>query len=363
MALVKKNPGTEFIAHDSLLVPSANGHVVSSVQTIRGEFTTLPVKIEATGVVTYDPRALFTLSARTSGRLEKVYVHYLYQRVRKGDKIAEIYSPELAEAQRELLYLLQSDPQNSAVIASVKQRMLNLGMNERQVARVADQKEELYRVPILSTVSGVVIQRGSQAPSPSPAPMSQAATRMADAVGTATGTTPAIAADLPREGTYVTAGQPLFDVVSLSNLVVEINLPAATAETVTKGAALSINREGKNLHATVDLVQPYIEAGTEFVKLRSYIRDNPPLTVGQLVTVSIHANPSEGLWVPASATVDMGNRHVVFVKQREHFVPVEVVTGISNGDKIRISRGLTTRDEIARNAKFMVDNEGFIKLH
>ena len=104
MDLVRKaRPGEEIKITEDLarLIKSPNETVVSSIRTIKGEFKSMPVSVEAQGLVTYDTRNIYTIPARTGGRLEKVFLKYTFQPVRKGQKVAEIYSPELSTAQRE----------------------------------------------------------------------------------------------------------------------------------------------------------------------------------------------------------------------------------------------------------------------
>src|SRR5690348_1745259 len=91
------------------LIKSPNEVVASKIKTIKPTYEAMEGSTEATGIVTYDSRNIYTISARVSGRLEKVYLKYQFQKVAKGQKILEIYSPELVAAQRELLYLLSSD--------------------------------------------------------------------------------------------------------------------------------------------------------------------------------------------------------------------------------------------------------------
>ena len=79
----------------SRLLKSPNEIVVASIKTIRGEYKSMPLFVEAQGVVTYDTRHIHTIPARVGGRLERVYLTYAFQRVSKGQKIADIYSPEL----------------------------------------------------------------------------------------------------------------------------------------------------------------------------------------------------------------------------------------------------------------------------
>src|SRR5688572_27621703 len=117
MDLVRKGrPGEELkITEDiSRLLKSPDETIISSIKTSRGEYKALPLIIEASGIVTYDTRNIFTISARVGGRLDKVLLKYPFQVVRKGQKVAEVYSPELLTAQRELLFLLENDSQNEA---------------------------------------------------------------------------------------------------------------------------------------------------------------------------------------------------------------------------------------------------------
>src|SRR5688572_3515965 len=96
----------------SKLLKSPNETVIASIKTIKGEYKSMPVSTEAQGVVTYDTRNIYTIPTRIGGRLEKVFLKYAFQQVRKGQKVAEIYSPELLTAQRELIFLLENDSEN-----------------------------------------------------------------------------------------------------------------------------------------------------------------------------------------------------------------------------------------------------------
>ena len=64
--------------------------------------------VEALGSIAYDTRQVESISARVSGRVEKLYVRYRYQKINKGDRIMDIYSPELLTAQQNLLFLLKN---------------------------------------------------------------------------------------------------------------------------------------------------------------------------------------------------------------------------------------------------------------
>src|SRR5688572_19540269 len=93
MDLVRKvRPGEALeITNDLANVMKApNQSVVSATKTTKPVYKSVPLSVEAVGVVTYDTRKIYTISARVSGRLEKIYLKYEFQPVRTGQKIAEI---------------------------------------------------------------------------------------------------------------------------------------------------------------------------------------------------------------------------------------------------------------------------------
>ncbi|HEY4148024.1 MAG TPA: efflux RND transporter periplasmic adaptor subunit, partial [Chitinophagaceae bacterium] len=138
---------------NTLLRP-ANSYVVSSipVTVLHNEVDTMDVK--ALGTIQYDTRAVNTVSARVSGRIEKLYLKYTFQDVRKGQKLMDIYSPELVTAQQNLLFLLQNDAGNASFIQSAKEKLLLLGMSNEQLQQVIRLREAALSVTIYSPLDG-----------------------------------------------------------------------------------------------------------------------------------------------------------------------------------------------------------------
>ena len=141
MDLVRKaQEGEEVVITKELnrLTKSPNEVVTASINTIRGEYKSIPVTKELLGIVTYDTRSIYVIPARIGGRLEKVYLKYNFQPVTKGMKIAEVYSPELISAQREFVYLIQNDKENRLLIDGAISRLKFLGATEKQVAQLVE---------------------------------------------------------------------------------------------------------------------------------------------------------------------------------------------------------------------------------
>lgn len=374
MDLVRKaRPGEEIkITEDlSRLLKSPNEVVVASVNTIRGEYKSVPVSVEATGVVTYDSRNIYTIPARAGGRLERVFLKYNFQPVRKGQKVAEIYSPELVTAQRELLFLLDNDADNEALIQSARNKLELLGLTRSQIAGVEKNRQAQNTIAIFSPYNGYVIAGDQTEPSAdmSSAPVGE--TGGMGGMGTGASATRAPQApnsarsselSLIKEGSYVSAGETLFKIVNTTSLRIELNIPGAEAAAISVGDPVGLALgHGQTVQASVDFVQPFYTQGENFVKVRLYTTDTEELQVGQLVTASIRIPAKESLWVPRIAVLDLGTQSVVFIRDREVLKPKTVVTGMRSDGMVEIKSGLASSEEIAANAQFLVDSESFIK--
>lgn len=373
MDLVRKGkPGEEVKITEDLarLIKSPNEVIVASIKTIKGEFKSLPATVEAQGLVTYDTRYVYTIPARIGGRLEKVYLKYVFQQVAKGHKVADIYSPELLTAQRELLYLIENDRDNQSLIESAKNKLYLLGASEKQVEDIIAKKEAAYTFSIFSAYSGYVISESQQAPVMKASSVS-ASSSMGGGMGdsgttstsqSATQSNNSQTGDLIREGNYVSTGQTLFKVVNTSALRVELNLPTSQSGSVKTGDEVSLDLgNGFTEKGKVDFVQPFFSEGEEFLKVRVYLNNSQQLRIGQLVAATIRLKETEALWLPKEAALDMGLEKIVFVKEREVFRPKKVITGVQTNGSIEIRQGLSSSDEVAVNAQYLVDSESFIK--
>lgn len=372
MDLVRKaRPGEEVKITEDIarLIKSPNESVVASIKTIKGEFKSMPVSLEAQGIVTYDTRNIYTIPARIGGRLEKVFLKYTFQPVKKGQKVAEIYSPELLTAQRELLYLLENDPGNTEIINSAKDKLYLLGATQTQIAEIINTKDAIYTFSIHSPYDGYVIREDQQSPSVTTTSVSSGSSMGSDMSGSSGSKAPsanstamsASSTDLVREGNYVTTGQTLFKVVNAYALRIELNLPVAQAGNVNLNNEVDLDLDNRTLKSKIDFVQPFFSEGEEFVKVRLYVKNTDDLIIGQLVRATIRLKPIEALWVPREAVLDLGVDNIVFLKDRAVFRPKSVKVGVRADGWLEIVQGLSSSDEIASNAQYLVDSESFIK--
>ncbi|MBC5774679.1 efflux RND transporter periplasmic adaptor subunit [Pontibacter sp. KCTC 32443] len=373
--------GVEITEDLAFLLKPTNSTVVASIATTKPEQKTAEASIKMDGIITYDPRRVYSVPARVGGRIEKLFVKYNFQPIRKGQKLMEVYSPDMITAQKELLYLVQSAPEDKQLIQAARQKLQYLGATNEQINRLISRGEESYTFALYSPYDGYVIDLNATAPaataSMAAAPAAASAGGGMDAMGgggAATAATPATAPATPagqaiqlREGMYVTVGQPLVRVVNAEQLWAEFNVPAGEMSSLAKGSPIVINfpqLPGEKLEAKVDFFQPFFDEGENFAKVRVYLpRDNKQVMVGQLVSGQATYKTEAALWIPKAAVLDIGTKTVAFKKVDGVFEPVAVTTGAGAGNEIQITSGLKQTDVIAANAQFLVDSESFIRVN
>jgi Cu(I)/Ag(I) efflux system membrane fusion protein len=370
MDLVRKarSTGEVEISEDlSKQLKSTSQAILSTIKTIKPEFKSLPLTIDAVGVVTYDTRNIYSISSRVSGRVEKMYLKYAFQRVQKGEKVAEIYSPQLLTAQRELLYIIENDTDNLQLVESAKVKLELLGLTTSQVNDVVKRAVPVQSVPVYSPYTGYIILENN-------APAIDLNNRRStggdpmdvDGMGSPTSSEPRYANDteenLVREGDYLSTGQTLVRLVSAGALRIELNLVGVKTGTIDPGDKIRLTfQDGSSEDVSVDFVQPFFSKGQDFLKIRAYSK-NRDLRIGALVSARVELAPTESIWVPRESVLDLGIDKVIFVKEREILTPRKITTGASSGKLIEVKTGLASSEEIAANAQYLVDSESFIKL-
>lgn len=355
MNLVKKG-GTEKkiteIDINTLLQPS-NLFVVSSIPVTTIERNKQPVEVDALGSISYDTRQVGTISARYAGRIEKLYVRYRFQKITKGQKIMDIYSPELVTAEQNLLFLLRNDAGNVSLINAAKQRLLLLGMTPTQIAGIIKAGKPLFAVPVYSNYTGHIHEATADAMSAS----------LQGSMRDISITTEELSL---RPGTYIQKGQLLLSVYNPDKVWATLSIYAEMHMLVQRGDAVVVVPEtapSKQVRGKINFIEPFFREGTKTLTARVYF-DNSTLQVpiGSQVKATIYSDFEEAVWLPVSAVVSLGADKVVFIKQNGGFKAHKLVTGLPYNDRIQVVSGLTAKDTVAQNAQFLIDSESFIKV-
>ncbi|GAA3976712.1 efflux RND transporter periplasmic adaptor subunit [Hymenobacter antarcticus] len=382
MDLVKKPKagGTQAPASSGLqnLLRSPDATVVSTQATVYPTTGAPDLTLTLTGRVEYDTRRTEAIAARFGGRIEKLLIRFNYQPVTKGQKLLELYSPELVTAQQELIFILTHDAQNQTLLRGARQKLRLLGLTDAQITRTVATRKPEYKVAIYSPYTGYVVEQPAQpggALPPPPAPAGGGMGSGGDAMGggapaasstpAATSTMPAEASLTLTEGAYVTAGQTLFRVVNTRQVWGVFEPRPDELAALQVGQRIQVlpdNDPTRARTARIDLIEPFFREGARTGAVRVHLSNtNGQLRSGTLLTGTVSVPATGGLWLPRAAVVDLGSREVAFVRRSGAFQAVPVQTGRRSADRVQILQGLSEQDAVATNAQFLVDSEGFVQ--
>jgi Cu(I)/Ag(I) efflux system membrane fusion protein len=351
MTLVKKENAIREISEVDLstLLQPTNSTVLSSIPVTTMQSGKQQLRLDAFGSVEYDTRFMKTISAWVSGRIDKLYIKYRYQPVHTGDKIMDIYSPELLTGQQNLLFLVKNDPENITLINDAKQKLFLLGMSKRQVHEVISTGKARANVTVYSNYSGHVHEAGKMINSPQQV-------NITDETGELT----------IREGMYVDKGQPVFQVNNMDNLWVSLNLFPGDNSLVKVGTPVTIISEtapDKKIVSKISFIEPFYRDNSKTLTARVYFNNSKLMTpVGSQAKATLTVNTSFNDWLPQASVLSLGLNKVVFQKEGKFFKVKQVSTGIVANNLIQVTGGLSTQDSVAANAQFLIDSEGFIKV-
>lgn len=349
MTLTRKEVNTNISNDpaDTAIKSSMNNVPVTTMQQRRGE-----TQIEALGTIQNDTRQLATISAKVSGRIEKLYVRYRYQMIMPGDKIMDIYSPDLATAQQNLLFLLKSDGSNTSLIAAAKQRLMLIGMSDQQLSQLIKNRELSTTISVYSNAMGHIHEAGQE--------------RMeASAQNDQSNSTSTQPLSI-REGMYVVAGQQIFSLTNPRKAWAVLSIFPQNQQLVKMGDEVTITPEtmpGKVFKAHIDFIEPTFRSGSRTLAARVYFNNyQSGIPIGSQVRATIIKSNPGANWLPQEAIVSLGMNDVAFLKTATGFEARKILTGNKEKNQVQIISGLTATDSVAANAQYFTDSDSFIKL-
>jgi hypothetical protein len=358
-------------ALQSLLKP-VNERIKANISTITADSGIQVFMVEVPGKVTFDNRNNTSISARVGGRIEKLYIKYNYQPVRRGQLIMQIYSPELVSAQREILLLSESKDTNQQLYNKAINKLRFLGLTQQQINSILQTGRPNYKVSIYSPVDGYILEKGTT-PAPVTAVVSTPGTEDGmggmsggDAMSQGSTNEPSTAKTttspiMLREGQYISVGQGLFNIYTNKDLIAEFSISPRLAPMVKLNARILYNSTAnpdKSYLDKIELLEPTYRAGENFTLARVY-GATTNLRVGELLRGKIPTTTTNGWWLPKQAVLKLGSRSIVFKKQGDVFVPTEVKSGVTVNEQVQILDNIS-HWSVAENAYYLVDSESFI---
>ncbi|MBG6188132.1 efflux RND transporter periplasmic adaptor subunit [Flavobacterium sp. CAN_S2] len=353
MTLVKKiteSQAEEDNSIDNLLKPTDN-FIVGNYQTTTAKDTTLSSEINLPGIVAYDPNSSVNIAARISGRIEKMYVNYKYQKVAKGQKLFDLYSPELLTEQQNFIYLVSNDSDNTSIIKASKKKLLLYGMTKNQINSLSSSKKVNPQVSIYSPASGII--QGTEKMDNTSNSSMQSASNNTEILNI-------------KEGNYIKKGEVVFKLVNTDKVWGIFNVSQGYNSLIKTNQSIKIATElDKNefMDAQINFIETQFNPADKSNRIRVYLNNNNKLKlpIGLRLQGIVKTNSIQGVWLQKQALVSIGNKKIVFIKKNNGFKATAIKAGIEIDDFIQIISGISVKDTLAKNAQYLIDSESFIK--
>jgi Cu(I)/Ag(I) efflux system membrane fusion protein len=290
----------------------------------RGQLT-VPAVVEA------QERGRAQVHVRSGGFVERIAVREIGARVQAGQELFSLFSPELYQAQAELLALSKVGGPNDPGVESAKKRLELLGISRAFSDKLLASGTASRSVPISAPISGYVAR---------------------------------VAAVL---GSFVTPEATLYEIVDPSRVYVVASVPESRAAEVQLGQEArfsSTDLQASNLLAKVDLVYPELDRAARAVRVRLSL-DNPEgrILPGQFGSVELSLPAEPSVAVPRDAVIDTGRARYVFVDEGAgnlRAAPVEIGNVLPD-DEIEIRKGVSDRESVVSGAAFLLDSESRLR--
>lgn len=357
----------------SLAMP-ANYRVVSSQKSVKSFLNKGVNVIEGQGYISIDERRNNKVAARISGRIEKLYVKYNLQHVKKGEKIMKIYSPELNTYQEELLFLMKGNSDIN-LIDKAEEKLRLLGVSQIQIDEIKKTGNALFSIDVYSPQDGYVLFKSSATSAMSSSNnMSNGgnngkmggmknAGNVSEKVISGSGQI--------REGNYVNKGDVLFWVNDLEEVWAMIAVDNSQQQELQAAVNVSLISElyrNDTIHTVINFIEPVYQPDQKFIIARIYLKNpDKKYKINSLVEAKISAAKTSSFWVPYSSVLFLGKRKIVWVlKERTSannkiYEARDVITGLMHNRMVEIKSGLSMNEEIAVDAGYLLDRESLIK--
>jgi multidrug efflux pump subunit AcrA (membrane-fusion protein) len=315
---------------------TAEAMAAAHITTVRAERRVLSRRITAPGELEFNARRLAHLTARTAGRVERLLA-VEGDRVREGQVLAEVYSPDYMAIQAEYLQASArakrqaGDPAEAgtarALLESAGERLLLVGASPADVDALAASPVPRPFLPIRATLTGTVLGSGV----------------------------------LP--GDHVDLGASLFRLADLTTLWACLHIQEKDLSAAKPGVVVALRTQaypGEEFRGPLVLIGDLVEPGTRTVEGRVEV-PNPAgkLKPGMYVEAFFAASGErEALVVPEASVQDDEGRPIVFVKTGERtFARREVVTGERASGAVEIAGGLAEGETVVVSGSFLLESE------
>ena len=340
MDLVPECPGAANAAPDGAVVIDSATVQNIGVRTAPVERRDLARSVRAVGRVAYDERRVAHVHTKVQGWVEKLFVDFVGQEVKRGAPLLEIYSPELVATQEELLLAAryrdatEESPFDDvrgggeSLFEATKRRLALWDIPERDVERLLKTGEVKRTVTLYAPASGFITRLGV------------------------------------RSGMEVQPNSNLYTIADLARVWVLADVYEYELPWLELGQKASVELSylpGKPMEGELTYIAPFLDPKTRTAEVRLEL-DNAAGTLKPEMFGSavIAGSPRpDAIAIPSDAVIRSGTRTIAVVALGEgRFEPRDVELGLDTGDGwLEVLSGLEPGEDVVVSSQFLIDSE------
>jgi Cu(I)/Ag(I) efflux system membrane fusion protein/cobalt-zinc-cadmium efflux system membrane fusion protein len=329
--------GTGLVSIDPIVVQNMN------VKTAVVESKSLSSKVITNGILTTNEKSEYIVTTRVNGWIENLYINYTGQHVAKGEKLMDIYSPELVAAQQELITALNyqdavkgsgyNDVRDSGdeLLKNAIRKLELLQLSDKDIERLKETKEVKTYVTLYAQNSGTVLEKNI------------------------------------LDGQKIMAGAPLLRIADLSMLWLTADIYEHELSKVKEGSQAEIKfgyLPGKTYKGKVSFIYPTLDPKTRTAKIRIDVNNSrnelkPAMFANVIISgKAFGVNPV----VPENAVLRGGRKDLVILALGNgKFKPQEITLGEYSDGYYQVLSGLSAGSVVVTSAQFLIDSESNLK--
>jgi membrane fusion protein, copper/silver efflux system len=259
---------------DVSLTLNETARKLAEIETEEVKYREVFNEVRLVGKVDYDETRFSYISAWVPGRIDRLFVDFTGTKVRKGDHLIKLYSPELLATQEEYLQAIKNLEETKTsqlsvirdtaktTLDSAKEKLRLYGINEEQINEIVKRGATDEHMTINSPVTGTVIHKNG------------------------------------FEGMYVKTGDRIYTIADLSKVWLFLDAYESDIQWLHYGQNVRIEAEsfpGEAFQGKIAFIEPFVDEKTRTIKLRVNVDNkDEKLKPGMFVRAAIHAVLGEG---------------------------------------------------------------------
>jgi len=301
-----------------------------SVQSVKVMEQNNTMKISNYGYVKEDEASVYKVVPRFGGYVEVLYANKVYMKVKKGQALAEVYSPDVFKAKDEYLnaYKYTRKRPNKGMLESSRLKLELLGLSKAEIDEVIKTGKASKMTTLYSPIDGYVFKKNI------------------------------------FMGSAFNDKTELFSIVNLDEVWVEAKVYEEQRQDLEKIQGYELDFKGikEKFKSSKTLLYPLLDPKDARLTLRIHVKNNGKLFPGMYAKIQSFSKRSQGLVLPSTAVIRKSGHHYVFMVSefKGEYEPRKIEVKILDASRYLITKGLVKGDEVVNNALFMMDSDAQI---